>query len=294
MWRASSRPRRGPQGKTGKGRNLIGLAAVAICALVLPQSPALASPGGPGAKPPQPTISEFSSQLARPITDSQGMDPAKAAAWTAAVAHARSGVRPTLAAAAAKRLAVHLSQQINETYCGPATLAMVTNFLGVGWGGTTAQMQQSAASLLRTTSDGTAWYGSDNVPGYPKSSWYPMQDAVNYRLYRAGKPMWYNVVALPDSPSGTQQVTFRNHLTFDIDHNYPGEDNQYSVPGYEIGFQPRGTWYHWWTARGYRSSGEVTQFNDPAQWSAGRMSEATTRGGPHTVVVALGGRGYIW
>lgn len=171
---------------------------------------------------------------------------------------------------------------------------MAAAYLGVGWSGTVAQKQSAAASLLGTTSAGTAWYGSDSVPSFPKSSWYPMQDALNYRLYHYGKSTWYDVVALPGTPTSAQQIAFRDHLTFDTTQNHPGEDNQYSIAGYEIGSQPPGAWQHWWSARGYASNGEITKFNDPAQWSAGRMSSATTRGGAHTVVVALGGRGYIW
>jgi hypothetical protein len=296
MWYAKKRRRDNADDKhrRGPGMMFVGVAVGAACALVIPQSAASASPAGPKGAPPLPTISEFSSVLSRPVTDAPSMDPAKKSAWTNAQKQAQASGRTTMALATSNRLAEHLYQQINESYCGPATLAMVTNYLGVGYAGTGSDQQSPAASLLGTNGDGTAWYGSDNVPSYPKSSWYPMQDAVNWRLYHAGKSMWYDVVALPGSPTSAQQIAFRDHLTFDIDHNYPGEDNQYSVNGYQIGYQPPGTWYHWWSARGYQNNGEVTEFNDPAQWSAGRMSHATTRGGPHTVVVALGGRGYIW
>jgi hypothetical protein len=214
----------------------------------------------------------------------------------------------TTALVTTKTLAEPYYQQINESFCGAATLTMAAGYLGAGWSGTTTSQQNAAGYLLGTdgaykdsngvvhfpNSSGTAWYGSDNVPSFPKSSWYPMADALNYQLYKAGKSTWYDVVALPGTPTSAQQIDFRDHLYFDTTQNHPGEDNQYSIVDYEIGFQPKGAWQHWWSARGYANNGETTYFNDPASWSAHRMSSAPTRGGAHTVVVALGGRGYIW
>jgi hypothetical protein len=57
---------------------------------------------------------------------------------------------------ASKNLAEPYYQQINESYCGPATFAMVADYKHVGWAGTAAQKQQDAAKLLGTTmNDGT-------------------------------------------------------------------------------------------------------------------------------------------
>jgi hypothetical protein len=193
-------------------------------------------------------------------------------------------------------LAEPLYQQINESWCGPTTVAMIAAYLHVGWGGTVANQENAAASLLRTTmADGTAWYGPDNVPNYPGSSWYPVHDLLNYQMYRNGRSSWYVVNPLPGSPSSTDQANFKANLVTDINDGFPEADDQYSVPGYNIGYQPNNqTLYHWWSARGYTGSGGTTYFNDPAAWSQGRMSYAQTTGGQHTVVVALGGRGYIW
>jgi len=71
-------------------------------------------------------------------------------------------------------------------------------------------------------------------------------------------------------------------------------DNQHSVPNDNIGFQSNQTSYHRWSAHSYANSGGTSYFNDPASWSKGRMSYAPTTGGQHSVVQALGGRGYIW
>jgi hypothetical protein len=251
-----------------------------------------ATPGGPGVAPPLPPITQYGSAPARLSDRPLAMAPAKARAWQERRRLAASG--RTLSATTHRILSVPLYQQKNGYYCGPATLAMVTKYLGVGWSGSSGSQQDAAAQLLRTTTDGTAWCGADNVPTFPKSSWYPMEDALNYRLYRAKKSSWYDHVSLPASPTAAQQITFRDHLTFDIDHGYPGADNQASDVGFQIGSQPYGAWQHWWVARGYDKNGETTYFNDPAAWSHGQVSREKTRGTAGSVVPALGSRGYIW
>lgn len=270
---------------------LVGLCALTAGASLLIQGQAYADPGG---KPPRPPVTEFGSMPASVADDNRAMAPAKRTAWTVFLTRVRTDAADTTLATS-RILSVPLYEQRTEYWCGPTTLAMVAQYLGVGFAGSTViDKEQGAATLLGTTVDGTAWYGADNVPSFPKSSWYPMEDAINYRLYHAGKSTWYDHVTLPNVPTSAEEIDFRNRLTFDIDHNYPGEDNQNSAPGFEIGFQPYGAWQHWWTARGYASDGETTYFNDPAGWSDGRMSHAKTRGDAHTVVEALGGRGYIW
>jgi hypothetical protein len=272
--------------------------AVGSCCLTVLAGPVQAAPTK-GA-PPLPVIGQYSKSPSRPVS---GADLAKLQAKEDNVAGyiaqraarvARADAMQAAALSSANLGEVYY-QQINESYCGPATFSMVVDYNGVGWSGTATQKQYDAASLLGTTSaNGTAWYGSDNVPSYPGTSWYPMQDAMNYRLYKAGAPEWYAVQALPGSPTSAQQSAFVSNLVYDIDQMWPEMDNQYSVPGYQLPYQPNGTWYHWWSARGYESSGAVTGINDPAQWSNNQEHWVTTTGGAHTVVVALGGRGYIW
>jgi hypothetical protein len=190
-------------------------------------------------------------------------------------------------------------QQTYEYNCGAATTAMVASYLGVGWSGSVAAQQNSAGALLRTTTDGTAWEGADNVPAYASTRGaaaidYPVSDALDYLLYKVGKYQWYIANPLPGTPTSAQQSAFVANLVTDINQHYPEADNQFSTANYNIGFQPNEPWQHWWSARGYANSGNTTYFNDPASWSQGRMSTATTTGGYHTVVMALGGRGYIW
>lgn len=270
--------------------------AVPAAAEASPASPA--SPGGASARPPEPAIGQYSSQHSRPLT---GAELQRTAAkqrraddyYRALMARTANGVRP---AATSANLDEPYYQQVNEIYCGPATTTMVADYLGVGWTGSAQSQQDAAAHLLGTTNDGTSWYGKDNVPSYPGGSWYPVQDVLNYRLYQAHGQAgeWYTATPLPDSPTAAQQNQFVSNLVYSISHGYPQADNQYSIPGYQLPYQPNGTWYHWWSARGYQDNGNVTGINDPAAWANGQEHWVTTKGGAHTVVVALGGRGYIW
>lgn len=258
-----------------------------------------ASPGGAGAAPPGATIGQYGPDSSRPLA---GTEQQRTAAkqqrateyYRALTARTADGVHPDAATSA--NLAEPYYQQVNEVYCGPATTTMVAGYLGVGWSGSTQSQQDAAANLLGTTNDGTSWYGKDNVPSYPGTSWYPVQDVLNYRLYQAHGQAgeWYTATPLPDSPTSAQQSQFVTNLVYSVSHGYPQADNQYSIPGYQLPYQPNGTWYHWWSARGYQNSGNTTGINDPAAWANGQEHWVTTKGGAHTVVVALGGRGYIW
>lgn len=166
-----------PRTPQSRRRSIARARAVLIAgaaALLAGQGVALASPGGPGAQPPQPTISEYSTQMARPLTAAElargAAKEAEAQAHWRDVQKKRQGATPY---ATANDLGVGYQGQINYYYCGPATTAMIAGSIGDGWGGTATQQQNAAANLLATTaSGGTAWYGSDNVPNYPYGSWY--------------------------------------------------------------------------------------------------------------------------
>lgn len=278
-------------------------AGLAIC-LAAPGI-ASATPNGPGATPPRPTVGQYSGAAAPALTSTELKRLAAKQSrarnhFQARLAQAAtvSGVTPNATSAT---LAVGYQQQINEDFCGAATTAMITSYLGIGWSGSASNQQTKAGHLLATDEDGnsgTAWYGTDNVPSYPGSSWYPVQDALNYLLYTKKNEQWYQAVPLPGSPSGSQASQYEQDLVFDVDEHFPVAANQDSVPGYQIGYQPSGYWQHWWVGRGYAGTGATTYFNDPASWSKGRMSSAPSWGGDsahhHTVVEALGARGYVW
>ena len=297
-----------PDQQPRRFRRLSRAALVASAGLTLClAAPGLASatPNGPGATPPLPTVGQYSPQAARPLSGAE--QQSNATKLARAAAHYRSRLAQVANAdrvspnATASTLAVGYQQQINEDFCGAATTAMITDYLGIGWSGSATTQQTKAGHLLATDEDGnsgTAWYGTDNVPSYPQSSWYPVQDALNYLLYTKKNHYWYNPVPLPGSPTSSQAGEYEQNLVFDVDEKYPVAANQDSVPGFQIGYQPSGYWQHWWVGRGYAGTGSTTYFNDPAQWSQSRMSTAPSWGGDsahhHTVVEALGARGYIW
>jgi hypothetical protein len=308
---------------TPRARRFVGawLAVIAVSAsLFVTATAASASPVANKGTPPAPTIGQYSPQAAPAVTGAakQQADAKAAAAasfytkaqaqWKAAASgsiHAKPQACvpscPAPAPPTAKTLAVPLLQQQTENWCGPTTLAMIAAYKGVGFAGSTTYAKELAAAKLATDpSTGStwdarslSWYGADSVPGGPWSSWYPMQDALNYKTYNISHN-YYAPVALPGNPTSAQQSAFRSALVTDISHNWAFAANQDSVPSYQIGRQPNGTWQHWWAAIGYSNNGNTTNFNDPASWSKGLMSSAPTTGGRGTVVIALGGRGYVW
>ncbi|HZE48280.1 MAG TPA: hypothetical protein VE074_01890, partial [Jatrophihabitantaceae bacterium] len=143
-------------------RRPVGLVVVAaVAGFVVSQlapGSAGASPGGPGAAPPQPTIGQYSSASSRPLTGAElQRDAAKqqqASSYYRGLM-ARADGRPPPAAATSANLAEPYYQQVNEIFCGPATTTMVADFLGVGWTGSASSQQSAAAQLLGTTDDGT-------------------------------------------------------------------------------------------------------------------------------------------
>jgi hypothetical protein len=287
-----------PAHTTRRRRNLAALAGLATAAFVgLTFAPALAvgAPAGVGSSPPLPTIGQYSSLASAPLTGDElqrhQKRQAQAAAFYSAMSTRNASAEAT--ATAALNLAEPYQKQINEDYCGAATTVMVADDLHVGWSGTATTQQTAAGHLLNTTDAGTAWYGADNVPSYPGTSWYPVEDVLNYELYTHSKGEWYVATPVSGTPTASQQTVFKQFLVQDIADGYPEADNQYSIPNYQLPYQPNGTWYHWWSARGYKSSGAQTGINDPAQWANGVEHWVTTNGGAHTVVTALGGRGYI-
>jgi len=253
-------------------------------------------PGHGGTPPGHATIGQFDKLPAPPLDGAElAADQAKqteANAYVARKALARTG------GVLSRSLGVPLYQQPNYYSCGPTTLAMITTYLGVGYPGTVAQQVAAASYDLGTTTAGTAWYGADNVPSYPKGSWYPMQDALNWRLYNAGRATWYLVHALPGSPTDSDASWYMYGLQFDTDDSWPIAANQYSILNYQIGGQPNQTIQHWWATYGYDNYGWTTKFNDPAPWPVATQRSApswdATAAHQHTVVEALGGRGYIW
>jgi hypothetical protein len=279
------------------------VATMAVLGLMcgLSAAPAHASPAGTGkGAPPLPAIGEYDQVAAPPPTGEvadraarKNADNAQRFAaiqqqW-AARAQGATAVEPDTVPTA-KTLGVSYQIQTTSYWCGPTTLAVILGYKGLGWGGSAHDQQQAAANLLGTTTDGTNWYGQDNVPNYPGTSWYPMQDALNYKLYVHGNSFRYDVMAVPGAPSASDQSNYKANLVVDIaDYSFPFAANEYAAPGYQIGKQPSGQWImHWIAPNGYSGSGSTTVFEDPG-WGGGSASSALSS----KVVVAVGGRGYI-
>ncbi|MER8045059.1 hypothetical protein [Streptomyces sp. NPDC094032] len=188
--------------------------------------------------------------------------------------------------------ALHQSQQTSY-WCGPATLVITQS----AHDGVAGRSQQDAATLLRTTTSGTAWYGIDiNVPN---PTGYPMVDALNYRLPGAG----YVPNALPYTPTAADKTAFKQHITHNTDNDYAIAGNAWEVPGgpHLVG-HPNIEIFHWVSIDGYNTdtaAGEV-DYLDPV---GGVSTSVISWAGPvpksahissDTLTTIMGGRGYVW
>jgi hypothetical protein len=278
---------------------------------------AAASPKDPSV----PAIGQYDAVLAPPVTgaekakDDAKQDLASAsyktmlAQWGALKASVSD---VTYAAATSDDLGVPRYDQVIYYYCGPTTAVMVTDYLDVPVSGSTvAARKDRAAYLLGTTeANGTGWTGSDNVPYYPGTSSYPVQDLFNYKLYQASLPEWYTPknVAWP-VPSGAGS-TYKSNLVYDVStgtstpyHIYfPLALNQWASDQQgqpknldnHLPYQDPGHWQHWLVARGYASSGDHTYVNDPAWGPAKAEVLSVGSQSNHGIVWVVSGRGYIW
>jgi hypothetical protein len=276
---------------------------VSLAAAAIWPTAAAAEPPKPGA--PGLTIGQYEHKTAPPLSAAdQRRDDIKQAA---AAAHMRAKLRAQTAvhargaradaatqelATTTKSLGVSYQIQQEPSWCGPTTLAIILGYKGWGWSGTQYTQQSGAASLLGVSANGggTPWIGSDNVPtGGPWVSSYPMQDALNYQDYRHTGNTFWSPNAVPDSPSTHDITEYEGDLVADIDVGYPFANNEYAAPDSVLQKQPHETIMHWFASSGYASSGATTYFADPG-WGGGSRSYDST----HDVVVAIGGRGFIW
>ncbi|MGW4159037.1 hypothetical protein [Streptomyces sp. NPDC004788] len=187
---------------------------------------------------------------------------------------------------------IHQSQQTSY-WCGPATLVITQSAHDEVAG----RSQQDAATLLKTTTSGTAWYGVDiNVPS---PTGYPMADALNYRLPGAG----YVPNALPYTPTATDKTAFKQHITHNTDYDYAIAGNAWEVPGgpHLVG-HPNIEIFHWVTIDGYNTdtaAGEVDYLDPVGGVSTSVISWAgsvpkSAHISSDTLTTIMGGRGYVW
>ncbi len=174
--------------------------------------------------------------------------------------------------------------QINNYYCGPATLVEAVGAEGI------SISQATAASRLGTTqADGTSWYlGSGN---------YPMVNALNYYLGSMGAT--YSPVSLPDSPTAAQKSAYEANLVADIwsDWTFAANADE-SASGSHLTGHPAKAILHWVEVRGYTNSGADTMYEDSVHnatsvsWYASVPAYSTFSSS--TFVTILGGRGYVF
>ncbi|MDQ0944287.1 hypothetical protein [Streptomyces sp. V1I1] len=187
---------------------------------------------------------------------------------------------------------LHQSQKTSY-WCGPATLVIAQSAHDEVAG----RSQQSAATLLKTNSSGTAWYGINiNVPN---PTGYPVADALNNRLPGAG----YVPKALPYTPTATDKTNFKKHIVHNTGNDYAIAGNAWEVPGgpHLVG-HPNIEIFHWVAIDGYNSDTSAGQVNylDPVggvstsviSW-AGSVPKSA-RISSDTITTIMGGRGYVW
>jgi hypothetical protein len=187
---------------------------------------------------------------------------------------------------------LHQSQKTSY-WCGPATLVIVQSAHDEVAG----RSQQSAATLLKTNTNGTAWYGINiNVPN---PTGYPVADALNNRLPGAG----YVPKALPYTPTATDKTNFKKHIVHNTGNDYAIAGNAWEVPGgpHLVG-HPNIEIFHWVAIDGYNSDTSAGQVNylDPVggvstsviSWAGSVPKSAGISS--DTITTIMGGRGYVW
>jgi hypothetical protein len=186
------------------------------------------------------------------------------------------------------------TQQAQQTYywCGPAATASALAVRGV------SVSQSTAANQLGATVNGTDWSGSDgNIPAAYQTG-HPVADVLSYQLH--GQGATYYPVGLPDSPSSSNVSAYQANLVTDIDNGWDLVGNAWEVPGgpHLVGHPSNQEIFHYFTIRGYSSSGANTQYQDSVHgassisWSSGVPAYSTLSS--NTITVINGGRGYVW
>lgn len=194
------------------------------------------------------------------------------------------------AVATSKTITVTHSSQSKTYWCGPSAVAMALRTIGV-----TSPTQTTLAGQLKTTMEGTAWYGV-NVSTSPHTG-RPVKDVLNNRI----GSNWYVAVDLANSPTSTEKSNYASRLALGITNDHGLVGGAYEVNGGPrlnghplVLSQPI---YHYVTMTGYSSSGATTRYGDPASGSATSWAgsvPAFSNISSNTMTTILGGRGYVW
>ncbi len=179
--------------------------------------------------------------------------------------------------------------QATSYWCGPAAMreTLLQRDLSV--------TQGTLASQLKTTSNGTDWYGT--YVNTKPSTGRPMEDVLNNRLGPTGAI--YRQVDVNFTPTQYQQTRFQVRLVADVATNWPLVGNAYEVPGgpHLVG-HPNVEIHHWFNIRGYTAHGANTFYEDSVHGAGSIGWSGSVPAYAHlpstTVATIVGGRGYIW
>jgi hypothetical protein len=173
--------------------------------------------------------------------------------------------------------------QINNYYCGPATVTEMLAQMGKTLG------QRKTARQLRTNRNGTGWSDAHG---------YPVPAVLNKNQRRNN----YVAVGLPWSPTKAQVRRYETDLVTDVNHQggAPLAGDAYEVPGgpHLVGHPVNQTIFHWFDIRGYRKSGATTDYEDSVHgassigWAAGVPAYSSLPSA--TIANIVGARGYDW
>jgi hypothetical protein len=167
--------------------------------------------------------------------------------------------------------------QINGYYCGPASVSESSYTEGVGIS------QSTAGSWMGTTTNGTdtgaETNGMNHFVGVPVYGWN-----------------FYGWVNVPYTPSSSDATTFWNNLEYDISANVGSTlvgDAYEVVNGPHLVGHPNENIFHYFEIGGWSTNVSQVYYADSATtvWST---VPAYSWFDQWTMVVILGGRGYIW
>lgn len=181
-------------------------------------------------------------------------------------------------------------QQPQQTYyyCGPAAVSMALVSMG------RPRSQSSTASLLKTTTAGTAWSGVHAA--VPSSTGYPVRDVLNYSMSTAR----YYPQALSYNPTTQEKLNYQHALGLDIDRGWIILANAWETGGgpHLVGHPVGQEIFHWYPIYGYTNRGSITRYADPASggtgifWGGGVPKYSSLPS--DTITTINGGRGYVW
>lgn len=194
----------------------------------------------------------------------------------------RNGAQVTAAAAALPIGAVlpknHQAQQYSN-YCGPASMSMALNHMGVNW---------SQATIAKKVGIS---------PGRGGTDW---GDFINVANSAPGSFAWDDQ-QLAYTPTTAEKSAYKTRLLASINGQtgsglrYPLVGDAWEVSGgpHLPGHPANQTIFHWFHIRGYEQSGAQTWIQDPATsvWSG---VPAHSLNDSNKLVTIMGGRGYLY